>query len=225
RLVAGRGVEADRARDLRVDDPEVALRRGLDARRALAEPRGRAGRPQLLRRVHVRVCRDDALVRHGSASSREVLTDPARRVHPGQGVMLAISVESAWLPPLAASRMALATAAAILCLFCAMRTMPGIVFSCLAATLSAFKARFPWPAVSAAASFVRALAIGLRSLAASEGARSATLAPWIAASIVSIRQVTAAKLVFGVFLQPVVVSQLSSVQRSPSSHAWGVTHR
>src|SRR5207244_13245794 len=119
---------------------------GREARRALAEPRGRTGRPQVLRRVHVRVCRDDALVHHGSASSREVLTDPARRVHPGQGVMLAISVESAWLPLLAASRMAAATAAAILCLFCAERTMPGIVFRCLAALWRAFRAGFPRPA-------------------------------------------------------------------------------
>src|SRR5439155_13576544 len=107
------------------------------------------------------------------------------------------------------------TAATILCFFCPARTMRGIVFSCLAAFLSAFKAGFPWPAVSAAASFVRALPIGFRSLAATEGARSVTLAPWIAASTVSRRQVTARTHGLGAYWQPAVVSQLSAVQRSP----------
>src|SRR3989441_1618413 len=183
-------------------DSPVTPPKDLWMSRAPARLRERAGHPQVLRRVHVRVCRDDALVRHGSASSREVLTDPARRVHPGQGVMLAISVESAWLPPLAPSRMAVARAAAILCRFCAARTMRGIIFSCLAATLSAFKAGFPWPAVSAAASLVRALRMGLPSLAATEGARSVTLAPWIAASTMSRRQGTAAEGVFRGALAP-----------------------
>src|SRR5207247_3930834 len=73
---------------------------------------------------------------------REVLTDPARPVHPGSG-------RDARL---------------------------------------AFRAGFPWPALSAVLALARALPIRLPSLAAIAGARQAVLAPRPAASLVSKRQ-------------------------------------
>src|SRR6185369_3889018 len=70
RLAAGGGVEPDRAGDLRIDDPEVALRGRLDARRAVPQRPGCDLRPEILRRIDVRVGRDDALVRHDRAPPR-----------------------------------------------------------------------------------------------------------------------------------------------------------
>src|SRR5439155_23763228 len=71
-LAAGRGVEPDGARDLRVDDPEVALRRRLDARCAIPQLGRRVPYPQVLRRIHVRVGRDQALLGHGLPPDRDV---------------------------------------------------------------------------------------------------------------------------------------------------------
>ena len=71
RRAAGGRVEADAARDLRVDDPEVTLRRRLDAGHAVLEPLGRVARPEVLRRVHVRVGGDEALRGHRSLLRRQ----------------------------------------------------------------------------------------------------------------------------------------------------------
>src|SRR5262245_14156260 len=65
-LAAGGGVEADRAADLRVDDPEVALVGGFDPRHPVLHAVGGPARPEILRRVHVRIRRDDALAGHRS---------------------------------------------------------------------------------------------------------------------------------------------------------------
>src|SRR5207247_7031014 len=71
-FAAGRGVETDGARDLRVDDPEVTLRRRLDVRCAIPQLGRRVPYPQVLRRVHVRVGRDQALLGHGLPPGRDV---------------------------------------------------------------------------------------------------------------------------------------------------------
>src|SRR5262249_41664896 len=50
----------------RVDDPEVALLGRLDARHPVLQAVRRAPRPEILRRVHMGIRRDDALAAHRS---------------------------------------------------------------------------------------------------------------------------------------------------------------
>src|SRR5206468_11495803 len=228
RLTAGRRVEPDRARDLGVHDPEVALRRRLDARRAVAQLGRGVPRPELLRRVDVRVGRDQALVGHGFLLAAMSYDISAGSTTP----LSAQRASSAWRPwtaaPAQASRARrLSASDAEIFGLRPLLALPIALASRVIVLVAAFSMRpsrfTEEPATAwAAVSLARMTLVFVRTTLASDGARSpgdaAPTAPSTAVSWVVIPP----NPVEPALTQPVAGLQLSSVQTFPSSQVSGV---